>query len=58
MIEYLRNKNDGKVMNEIVKGVKSQRNLSPYTVLRNLSVVKEDDNGDEDGFSLPLYKYL
>jgi hypothetical protein len=58
MIEYMRNKNDGRVMAEIVKGVKTWRNLEPYVVLRNLSVVNDDNDLEEDGFGLPLYKYL
>ena len=41
MIEYLRNKSDGTVMLEIVRNVKTFRNLEPYVVLRNLSIVKE-----------------
>jgi hypothetical protein len=41
MIEYLRNKSDGTVMLEIVRNIKTFRNLEPYVVLRNLSIVKE-----------------
>lgn len=58
MIEYLRNKSDGTVMLEIVRNIKTFRNLEPYVVLRNLSIVKEQNAPDDDGFSLPMYKYL
>jgi hypothetical protein len=59
LIEYLRSKEDGIVMVEIVKSIKTWRNLDPYIVLRNLSTVKdEDEKQNDDAFSLPLYKYL
>ena len=46
-------------MVNIVRAIKTYKNLSPFTVLRNLSTVKEEEGDeDDDAFELPLYLYL
>lgn len=45
-------------MRQIIKSILTSKTLQPLTVLKNLEIVKEENGAEDDGFALPMYKYL